>query len=319
MMTNTTQQTDISLAVDFAGLKLKNPVGVASGTFGFGKEFAELFDLSRLGAIVVKGTSLEPRRGNPPPRIFETSSGMLNAIGLQNDGVEAFVADKLPCLSQFDTHIVVNIVGNKVEDYAELAAILDDQPGVSALEINISCPNVAHGHKQFASDPSATSALVAAVRAKTSKPIIPKLSPNVTDITEFARACEEAGADGISLINTLVGTAIDVKKRCFRLMNITGGLSGPCVKPVALRMVYQCAQVVKIPIMGIGGISNWSDAAEFLLAGATAVQVGTANFANPLASIEIIAGLADYLKSNGFQSPSDIIGTVGRFPADSVD
>ena len=302
----------VSLEVDFAGVRFKNPVLVASGTFGFGREFARIYDLSLLGGICVKGTSLEPRRGNPPPRIFETASGMLNAIGLQNDGVDSFISDKLPFLRQFDTKVVVNIVGDRVEDYAGLAARLDGVPGVHALEINISCPNVEHGHAEFASDPAMTHRVVRAVRERTRLPVIPKLSPNVADIRPFARACQDAGADGISLINTLVGTAIDIRTRTFRLANVTGGLSGPCIKPVALRMVYQAAQEVSIPVMGIGGIATAEDAIEFLLAGARCVQVGTVNFVDPLAPLSIIEGIRDYLASNGFSSPSEIVGTVRR-------
>ncbi|MCC6484129.1 MAG: dihydroorotate dehydrogenase [Armatimonadetes bacterium] len=306
------------MAVEIGPVRLKNPVTVASGTFGFGREYAQLFDLSQLGGIFVKGTSLEPRRGNPPQRIYETAAGMLNSIGLQNDGVEAFIAEKLPFLNQFDTQIFVNIVGNRIEEYAELARILDDQPGVAGLEINISCPNVEHGHAEFASDPTATCNVVSAVRRATGKVVIPKLSPNVTDITAFARASEDGGADAVSLINTLVGTAIDVKTRRFRLANVTGGLSGPCIKPIALRMVYQCAQTVSIPVIGIGGISTWTDAVEFLLAGATAIQVGTASFANPLAALEIIDGVEAYLQDNGLNSPSQITGKVERGPVDPV-
>ncbi len=309
----------VSLEVDFAGLRLKNPVLVASGTFGFGKEFARIYDLSLLGGICVKGTSLEPRRGNPPPRIFETASGMLNSIGLQNDGVESFISEKLPFLRQFDTKIVVNIVGNRVEDYAELAARLDGVEGVHALEINISCPNVEHGHAEFAADPSMTHRVVSAVRKRTRLPVVPKLSPNVTDIRPFARACEEAGADGISLINTLVGTAIDIRTRTFRLANVTGGLSGPCIKPVALRMVYQAAQEVSIPVMGIGGIATAEDAIEFLLAGASCVQVGTVNFVDPMAPLSIIEGIREYLASGGHSSPSEIVGTVRKREGEAAE
>ena len=305
-------RSPVDLSTRIGSLTLRNPVMTASGTFAFGREFAELYDLSLLGAIVVKGTSLEPRRGNPPPRIFETASGMLNAIGLQNDGVRSFLDEKLPFLRQFDTRVIVNIVGNRASEYVELARILDEADGVDALEINISCPNVEHGHAEFAGDPSATFTVVDAVRKATSKPILPKLSPNVTDITVFARACEEAGADAVSLINTLVGTAIDIRTRRFRLANVTGGLSGPCIKPVALRMVYQTAQAVKIPVVGIGGIVAAEDAIEFLLAGATAVQVGTGNFVNPMAAPEIAEGIRDYLAERGLNSPSDIIGKVEK-------
>lgn len=300
------------LSVNLGGLKLKNPVLTASGTFAFGREYAELYDLSRLGGVVVKGTSLEPRAGNPPPRICETSAGMLNAIGLQNDGVQSFLRDKLPFLRQFGTRIIVNIVGNRVEDYAEVARMLDQAEGVSALEINISCPNVEHGQAEFAGDPAMTARVVSAVRAASALPIIPKLSPNVTDICIFARACEEAGADAVSLINTLVGTAIDIRTRRFKLAHVTGGLSGPCVKPVALRMVWQVAQTVKIPVIGIGGIATAEDALEFLLAGASAVQVGTANFFRPMAPLEIIDGISDYLSVGGFSSVAEIVGTVKR-------
>lgn len=300
----------VNMAVDFAGIRLKNPVLVASGTFGFGKEFAEVYDLSLLGGIVTKGTSLEPRRGNAPPRIFETAAGMLNAIGLQNDGVDSFVKDKLPFLNTFDTHIIVNIVGNRPEEYAALASILNDEPGVSALEVNISCPNVEHGQAEFGSDPIMTFRVVNAVRKATNKPVIPKLSPNVTDIKVLAKAAQDGGADGISLINTLVGTAIDARRRRFRLANVTGGLSGPCIKPIALRMVWEAAKAVSIPIMGIGGIVNAEDAVEFLLAGATAIQVGTANFVRTLAPLEIIDGLRQYLTENEFSSPEELRGRV---------
>ena len=300
----------VNMAVDFAGIRLKNPVLVASGTFGFGKEFAEVYDLSLLGGIVTKGTSLEPRRGNAPPRIFETAAGMLNAIGLQNDGVDSFVKDKLPFLNTFDTHIIVNIVGNRPEEYAALASTLNDEPGVSALEVNISCPNVEHGQAEFGSDPIMTFRVVNAVRKATNKPVIPKLSPNVADIKVLAKAAQDGGADGISLINTLVGTAIDARRRRFRLANVTGGLSGPCIKPIALRMVWEAAKAVSIPIMGIGGIVNAEDAVEFLLAGATAIQVGTANFVRTLAPLEIIDGLRQYLTENGFSSPEELRGRV---------
>lgn len=302
------EQVDLSTA--FGKLKLKTPVLVASGTFAFGREMAELYDLSLLGGVVVKGTSLEPRSGNPPPRIYETAAGMLNAIGLQNDGVRSFIDEKLPFLERFDTAVVVNIVGNRTSDYVELARLLDEQPGVDALEVNISCPNVEHGHGEFASDPRVTHALVSEVRKATSKTLIPKLSPNVADITQFAKACEDAGADGVSLINTLVGTAINIRTRRFRLANVTGGLSGPCIKPVALRMVYQTARAVSIPVMGIGGICTAEDAIEFLLAGATAVQVGTGNFVNPMAAVEITQGLRDYCARYGLSTAAELTGAV---------
>jgi len=302
----------VNMEILIAGVKLKNPVTVASGTFGFGKEFASIYNIGELGGIFTKGTSIEPRKGNPPPRIYETAAGMLNAIGLQNDGVFSFIKEKLSFLNQYDTHVFVNIVGNRIEEYAKIADLLDQHEGVSGLEINISCPNVEHGHAEFGGNPDMTYRVVEAVRKKTKKPIIPKLSPNVADIRVFAKACEEAGADAISLINTLVGTAIDIKTRKFVLANVTGGLSGPCIKPVALRMVYQAYQAVSIPIIGIGGITTASDAIEFLLAGATAIQVGTANFINPTAPLEIIDGIEKYLADNGFTSPLELVGKVEK-------
>ena len=299
------------LATEICGIGLKNPVMVASGTFGFGKEYSDLVDLNKLGAIVTKGTSLEPWEGNPPDRIAETPAGMLNAIGLQNDGLDSLIEEKLPWLRQFDVPVIVNVVGKTIEEYAEIARRLDGVEGVAGLEINISCPNVKHGGIAFGIDCEMTTKVVGAVRKATRLPVIPKLSPNVTDIVLMARTCVEAGADAISLINTLLGTSIDAETRTFRLANVTGGLSGPAIKPVALRMVWQVAQAVDVPVIGMGGIMTAEDAVEFLLAGADAVQVGTANFVNPNAAVEIAQGIDSYLERHGFKHVSEIVGIVG--------
>jgi len=302
---------DNRMKVDIGGgLTLKNPVMTASGTFGYGSEFAGFIDLERLGAIVVKGVSLKPRPGNPPPRIVETSCGMLNAIGLENVGVEKFISQKMTFLRKIGTHVIVNILGDSIEEYAELAEKLSDVEGLSALEVNISCPNVKRGGVAFGTDPVMVQQVTEAVKAKTSLPVIIKLSPNVTDITATARAAEEGGADTISLINTLMGIAIDHKTRRPKLANIIGGLSGPAIKPVALRMVWQVANTVKIPIIGIGGIMNSEDALEFLVAGATAVQVGTANLVDPDATVKIIEGMVEFVEESGCQSIQEIIGSL---------
>lgn len=298
------------LATSIAGIELKNPVMVASGTFGYGKEYQGLIDLNRLGAIVTKGTSLEPWLGNAPDRIAETPSGMLNAIGLQNDGIESLLSDKLPWLRQFDTAVIINVVGKTVEEYAEVARRLNDAEGVDGLEINVSCPNVKHGGIAFGTDCDSLSTVISAVRKATKLPLIPKLSPNVTDIVQMAKVCVECGADALSLINTLLGTSIDPETRRFRLGNITGGLSGPAIKPVALRMVWQIAMAVEVPVIGMGGIMTADDAIEFLLAGASAIQVGTANFVNPSATMEIIDALEAYLDRHGFGHVSEIVGAV---------
>lgn len=308
MTTQTPKPPD--LRVNIAGLELANPVLTASGTFGYGAEFAGLLDLSRLGGIVTKGISLKPRPGNPPPRIVETAGGMLNAIGLENVGVERFIAEKLPFLRDCGARVIVNILGESENDYAELAARLDGAEGVDALELNISCPNVRHGGIAFGADPQMAAAVTRAAKARTRLPVIVKLSPNVTDTALMARAVEEAGADAVSLINTLVGMAIDIHKRRPVLANRTGGLSGPAVKPVALRMVWQAARAVKIPVIGIGGIAAAEDALEFILAGATAVQVGTANFYNPQAALEIADGIAGYLAQQGEPGVATIIGAL---------
>lgn len=307
-MTKTTRR--VNLAVDIGGLKIKNPIMTASGTFGYGREFKDLVDLDRLGAIFVKGLALEPTRGNPPPRIVETPCGMLNAIGLENVGLEAFIAKKMPFLRKIAAPTWANIYGTSIEAYAELAARLDDVDGVAGIEINISCPNVKAGGIVFGSDPVAAHKVTHAVRRKTKLPVMVKLSPNVTDITELARSVEDAGADSVSLINTITGMAIDIETRRSRLANITGGLSGPAIKPVALRMVWQVAQAVKVPVIGIGGIMTATDALEFMIAGATAVQVGTANFINPKVTTDIIDGIEDFMHQKNITDIGDLIGTL---------
>ena len=299
-----------NLEVEIGRIRMKNPVTVGSGTFGFGQEMADFYDLSRLGAITVKGTSLKPWLGNDYPRTVETPSGMLNAIGLQNDGIDSLINEKLPFLRQFDVPVIVNIVGHSVDEYAELAARLDNVEGVAGLEINISCPNVKQGCLVFGTTPEGTAEVVSAVRARTGLTVITKLSPNVGDIVTIALAAVEAGSDALSLINTLLGTAIDPWQRKFRLANTTGGLSGPAIKPVALRMVYDVARAVDVPIIGMGGIMTATDAIEFLLAGANAIAVGTANFVNPMAAVEIIEGIEDYCKSNGVSDVNEIVKTV---------
>ncbi|MDF1613949.1 dihydroorotate dehydrogenase [Desulfurivibrio dismutans] len=302
--------TEIDLKVKIGGCILRNPVMTASGTFGYGREFEDFIDLTRLGAVVVKGISLLPRAGNPPPRVVETPCGMLNAIGLENVGVEAFVQDKLPWLQRTGATVVVNILGNTVDEYAELAQRLDNVEGVAAVEVNISCPNVKEGGVAFGTDPAMAAAVTGAVRRACKLPLIIKLSPNVTDIQLMARSVAEAGADAVSLINTLLGMAIDLQSRRPKLANVVGGLSGPAIKPVALRMVWQAAQAVKIPVIGIGGIMTAEDALEFIIAGATAVQVGTANFINPRATDEIINGIVEYLAQHNMRSINELRNTL---------
>ena len=299
-----------NVRVNIGGIELKNPVMTASGTFGYAREFERLVDLNRLGGIVVKGLSLEPSKGNPSPRIVETPCGMLNAIGLENVGLAAFVKDKLPFLKGLKTPVFVNCYGKNIAEYAELAARLDDIEDVSGIEVNISCPNVKSGGMAFGAYPGSASEVVRAVRDRTKKPLMVKLTPNVTDITEIARSVEAEGADSISLINTITGMAIDIETRRPKLANITGGLSGPAIKPVALRMVWQTAQNVKIPVIGIGGIMTAKDALEFLIAGAVAVQVGTANFINTHATIDIIEGIEAFLMERNIADLADIIGTL---------
>src|SRR5512147_1215879 len=298
------------LSVTFAGIKLKNPVLTASGTFGYGEEFSDFVDLNRLGGVIVKGISLKPIKGNPPPRIWETPSGMLNAIGLENPGVDVFLRDKLPFLRRFDTAVIVNIFGYSMEEYVGVAERLDGVPGVAGLEVNISCPNVKAGGIAFGSDVQASRALLSAVRRATKLPVIAKLSPNVTDVTGFAAAARDAGCDGLSLINTLLGMAIDVRCRRPRLANCTGGLSGPAIRPVAVRMVWQVAKTVPLPIIGMGGIVTGEDALEFILAGASAVAVGTANFMDPRATLEVLSGIEALLEEQGVARLSDLIGKV---------
>lgn len=298
------------MSVNLAGIPLRNPVMTASGTFGYGAEFAEYVNLESIGAFVTKGLSLKPRAGNPTPRIVETPGGMLNAIGLQNVGIEAFIAKKVPFLRTVATPAIVNFFGNTVDEYAELARRLDEIPEVAGLEVNISCPNVKQGGIVFGTDPDCAASVVAACRAVTIKPLIVKLSPNVTDVVAMARACEDAGADCLSLINTLTGMAIDLNRRRPVLANITGGFSGPAIKPIALRMVWQVAKAVKVPIIGIGGIMNATDALEFILAGATAIQVGTASFINPGAAQQIAAEMESWLSANGVADIKSLIGAL---------
>jgi len=303
-------RAQLNLQVNLGGMQLKNPVTVASGTFGYGFEYEPFVDIAGLGAVIVKGTTLEPRMGNPSPRIIETPAGMLNAIGLENPGVDVFIGEYLPALRSRGVTVIANIAGNTMEEYARLAARLDGQPGIAGLELNISCPNVKQGGLQFGTDPVMVKEMVAAVKSQTSLPVMPKLSPNVTDITAIARAAYEGGADCLALINTLMGMAIDVDKRRPVLANTFGGLSGPAIKPVALRMVYQVAQEVPLPIMGLGGIMNTRDALEFLMAGATAISIGTANFVDPMITTQIIAGLQEYMEECHIADINDIIGAA---------
>lgn len=300
---------DPRLAVDICGIHMNTPIITASGTFGFGEEFADFVDLERLGGVMVKGTTLLPRRGNEGVRIAETPAGMLNCIGLENPGAEVFLKETLPRLKKYNMNVIVNISGSTTEDYGTLAEMLDVD-GVAAIELNVSCPNVKEGGIVFGTDPAAASAVVRAAKAHTKKPVILKLSPNVTDIVMMAKAVEEAGADAVSLINTLMGMAIDIRTKKPVLGNITGGLSGPCVKPVALRMVWQVAKAVKIPVLGMGGISNAEDAIEFLLAGASAVVVGTANFVDPSVTMTIADGIAAYLDEQKIAHVNELVGAL---------
>lgn len=300
----------MDLSVSIAGLELRNPVMTASGTFGYGEEYAEFMDLDRLGAVVVKGLSVKPKEGNPPPRIVETASGMLNSIGLQNIGIERFIKEKMPFLRTYDTKVIVNFFGDSVDEYVEAAEKLSSVDGVHALEMNISCPNKQAGWAVFGTDPSVTFNVVSSVRKSTSLPLIVKLSPNVTDISVIARSAVDAGADALSAINTLTGMAIDINTQRPILANKVGGLSGPAIKPVAVKMVYELFRSVKVPVIGMGGIMSGDDAVEFMLSGASAVAVGTANFINPSATIEIIDGIASYLLGRNIGRVSDIIGAA---------
>ena len=297
-----------SLSVEIGGIRLKNPLMAASGVFGYGEEYGSLVDLNQFGAIVVKGISLTPREGNPIPRICETPCGMLNAIGLQNIGIDAFIVEKLPYLCGFDVPVIVNIFGQNITEFEELAGRLDSTNGISAIELNISCPNVKKGGMEFGKDPKMTYELVSSVKKITRLPVIAKLSPNVSDIVEIAKAARDGGADGLSLINTILGMAIDIDTRRPRLANITGGLSGPAIKPIAIRMVWEVSNAIDIPIIGIGGICSHEDAIEFFLAGATAVAVGTAHFIDPRIMIDIIRGLAGYMTRHKIEDVRDLIG-----------
>lgn len=299
----------ISTKVNLAGVEFKNPVMEGSGTFGSGAEYSAYVDLNKLGAVVTKGVANVPWPGNPTPRIAETSSGMLNAIGLQNPGIDVFIERDIPFLKQYDTRIVVNVCGKTTEDYLEVVERLADTD-VDMLEINISCPNVKEGGIAFGQDPKAVEAITKAVKAKAKQPVIMKLSPNVTDITVMAKAAEAGGADVLSMINTLTGMKIDIERKTFALANKTGGLSGPAIKPVAVRMVYQAAHAVKIPIIGMGGITCAEDAIEFILAGASAVAVGTANFMNPYTTVEVVKGIEDYMTRHGVKDIKELVGAV---------
>ena len=298
------------LRVNIGNLELKNPVMTASGTYGYGTEYSDFIDLSRLGGIFVKGTTLEPRQGNDYPRMAETPSGMLNSVGLQNKGVHYFVSDIYPKIKEYDTHIIVNVSGSTLEDYIACTEALVGLDKIPAIELNISCPNVKEGGMAFGTSCVSAAQVVKAVRRVYDKTLIVKLSPNVTDIAEIALAVEAEGADSVSLVNTFLGMAINAEKRKPRLSTITGGLSGPCIKPIALRMVWQVYQAVKIPIIGMGGICNWQDAIEFILAGSSAIQVGTYNFINPTVTIEILDGILDYMNRHNIDSINDLVGKL---------
>lgn len=300
----------VDLSVKIGSLNLKNPVMTASGTFGYGEEYSDFFDLSRLGAYVIKGTTLHHREGNPYPRMAETPSGMLNAVGLQNKGVDYFLSTIYPRIKDSGSYVIPNVSGSTIEEYVECSEKIAAEPSIQSIELNISCPNVKQGGMAFGTCACSAGEVVKAVRRVFPGTLIVKLSPNVTDITEIARAAEAEGADSVSLINTLLGMAVNVKTRRPVLSTVTGGLSGPAVKPVALRMVWQTAKAVKIPVIGMGGISNWQDAVEFLLAGATAIQVGTASFIDPCTPIHVIEGIESYLEKEGFKSVQEIIGII---------
>ena len=309
---STTLRINLSshLSVKIAGVKFSNPVLVASGTFGYGEEYSSLIDLNKLGGIITKSITLDPREGHPPPRTFETPCGMLNAIGLANVGVEKFIKEKLPYLKSLKTRIIVNVAGSTVKEYVEVVNRLNRSKGIDMLEINISCPNVKEGGIEFGSTIKSAYDCIKAVKKNSSHPIIAKLSPNVTDIVEIAKAVEEAGADAISLINTLVGMAIDTEKMRPILSNITGGLSGPAIKPVALAMVWKVAKAVSVPVIGIGGIMNTEDALEFILAGVSMIEVGTANFVDPQTSVKIVNGLSEYCKKKKIKKITDLVGKL---------
>ena len=299
-----------NMKVNIAGVELKNPVMTASGTFGSGMEYSDFVDLGKLGAVVTKGIANVPWPGNPTPRIAEIRGGMMNAIGLQNPGIDTFCSRDLPFLEKFDTKVIVNVCGKTTEEYCEVVERLGDEPRVDMMEINISCPNVKCGGISFGQDPKAVEAITKEIKRHAKQPVIMKLSPNVTDITEIARAAEAGGADAISMINTLTGMKIDVNRRTFAIANKTGGVSGPAVHPIAVRMVYQTAQAVSVPIIGMGGIATAEDALEFILAGASAVAVGTANFRNPMTTVEVIEGIEEYMRRQNVESITELIGAV---------
>ena len=299
-----------SLEIEIAAIKFQNPVLAASGTFGYGLEFAELIELSRLGGFCSKGLSVVPMEGTPPPSILETHGGMLNAIGLQNIGAAAFIEEKLPLLRQYNTQVIANIFGYAIDEYVAVTEMLNDAEGVAAYELNISCPNVKRGGIVMGSSPQAAAEVTAAVKRVSKRPVIVKLSPNVTDITEIALAVESAGADALSLVNTIVGMAVDIYQRRPRLAFVTGGLSGPAIKPIAVRMVYQVSRVTKLPLIGIGGIANWVDALEFIIAGASAVQIGTANYYDPTVTMKVIDGITEYCQKNNVQDVKELIGSI---------
>jgi len=299
----------LDLSVNIGNLKLRNPIILASGTVGYGSEISEFIDLKNIGAIVTKSISLKPRKGNKPQRILETSAGMLNAIGLTNVGIEKFITEKIPYLKKQDVPIICNIAASTIEEYVECVKILNSEDGIHAFEINVSCPNVKEGGLQFGNNEKMVGKITKEIRACTNKPIIIKLSPNVANISDFAEIAKEEGADSVSAINTLIGTAFNIKNRKPKLKNITGGLSGPAIKPIALAKIFEIHQKVKIPIIGIGGIMNWQDAVEFMIAGASAIQLGTVNFIDPTASIKILNGLTDYCKENNIQKINSLTGS----------
>lgn len=303
-------EQDLDLSVNLGGIKMKNPVAVASGTFGYGTEYQDFVNIADIGAVIVKGTTLEPRHGNLTPRIYETPAGMLNAIGLENPGVEVFLKEHLPYLREQGVTVIANIAGNTIEEYARMASILEGQQGIAGIEMNISCPNVKEGGLQFGVDPEMVYQVVKAVKSETSIPVMPKLSPNVSDIVAIARAAESAGADALSMINTLMGMAVDVEKRQPILGNIFGGLSGPAIKPVALRMIYQVHKAVKLPILGGGGIMNCTDALEFILVGASALSIGTGNFVNPCLAHDLVQDLKKYFIAHNIKSMEELRGAA---------
>lgn len=304
------QENQPELSINLGGLKMNNPVAVASGTFGYGREYEDFVDISAIGAIIVKGTTLTPRPGNPAPRIVETPAGMLNSIGLENPGIDAFINEHLPYLRERQVTVIANIAGNSIEEYAEIAARLEGNDGVGAIEMNISCPNVKQGGLQFGTDPDLVYQVVSAVKKNTTLPVIPKLSPNVTDIVAIAKAAQAAGADALSMINTLMGMAVDIEKRKPLLGNIFGGLSGPAIKPVALRMIYQVYREVDLPILGGGGILSLNDALEFIMVGASAISIGTGNFVNPLLAADLVQGLKEWMLHNNINKISEIVGVA---------